>query len=264
MFPYRYRSAPSDLVRGITCILSSSIAVLFSALPLIGCVDKGESDTSSGETGCVDADGDGYGEGADCTGTDCDESDATVWEDCSAAGESDLVFTLHFDARQSDWTATGCIPGAEENTIGCDDPEEQETLVIMLCATSDTTCESPVLIRAVTAEENEEGILVLYSFGADMRVSSLPAGDWLVMLMIDSAGSIGNGAAWTDDFGSIETAWGGVASTGDVLLSGGRGTTPPRSAEQRLELSEHRQVFNIPWSTTSPITRPSSTSDRWV
>jgi hypothetical protein len=33
---------------------------------------------------CRDSDGDGWGQGAACTGQDCDDTDATVWDDCGA------------------------------------------------------------------------------------------------------------------------------------------------------------------------------------
>ncbi len=211
---------------------TSPIFLCGLALVALGaCVDKGGDDdtgaadsgaaTGDGAVDCVDADGDGFGEGADSAGTDCDDNDAALAADCGGAGTgtAELTFSLHMDPRQEgDWLATGCIQGAEENTIGCD-PEDMETLVIMLCQASDPTCVSPALIRAVTAAENEEQILVQDSYGADVRVSDLPAGDWLVMLMIDGAGSVVNGAAWTDDFGNTEADWGGVASVGDILLT---------------------------------------------
>jgi len=172
---------------------------------LASCTDKGAGDDSA-------ADSD-----TGCTGEDCGED--TDSGGGSATGTAELTFTLHFDARQEgEWQATGCIQGSQEDSIGCED-EDLEDLVVMLCDVADTTCESPVLIRAATADENEEGTIAQDSYGTDVHLMELPAGDFLVMLMIDSAGSRQNGHAWTDDFGNTETAWGGVASASDILLA---------------------------------------------
>ena len=46
------------------------------ALALSGCSSCG--DTAAPE--CIDEDGDGYGEGQDCDGWDCDDDDENCWE----------------------------------------------------------------------------------------------------------------------------------------------------------------------------------------
>jgi hypothetical protein len=168
---------------------------------------------------CTDPDGDGYGVGLDCLGTDCDETDDTVWNTC-ASGTATLTFSLHKDAYvpSGEWLVSGCILGTAQNSIGC--PATDEHLIIMLCNTSDTDCQTPELTRLVTAAEvfGEANLLQPYWGGTDLRIENLPAGNWLLMLMIDGYESIDNGAAWTDSFSTTETAWGGIASDGDLLL----------------------------------------------
>jgi hypothetical protein len=176
------------------------------------------------ELDCIDEDGDGYGEGEDCLGADCDDSDAEAWEgakSCPAlTGDATLTFSLHKDAYQPavGLSVSGCVAGTAENSIGCDG--KAETLVLMLCSLDDPTCNNPAVIRAITAAEIHPDAELIQDYwgGEDFTITDLPAGEWGLMLMIDGYQSIDEGMAWDDDFDSTEIAWGGIASDGDLLL----------------------------------------------
>ncbi len=100
-------------------------------------------------------------------------------------------------------------------------------LVIMLCAPSDTTCQSPVLVREIASGETD-GDPIQDNFGPDIVATNLPAGSYALMIVADTGISRSRGLAWDDDFETEETAWGGVVSELDVMLSGDAtpGVTP--------------------------------------
>jgi len=60
------------------------LAFLLLALPLVAC-----GDDDNGGKNCNDADGDGYGVGADCLGTDCDDTDPTIFTNLQAYPDAD-------------------------------------------------------------------------------------------------------------------------------------------------------------------------------
>lgn len=79
------------------------------ALFLTGCAGAPKEEHDAGPTyDCVDEDGDGYGAGADCLGTDCNDANRNAW-------------------READ-CATGCATGAHDPGCACEaadfpDPE---------------------------------------------------------------------------------------------------------------------------------------------
>jgi hypothetical protein len=183
-------------------IRDATLLSLFVTLSL-GCTETKDSDSATDSGTSTDTDtGVDTGTGTDTTGT------------------AELTFSLHLDASWSndEWDINGCIQGSMESSIGCDE-DALDALVVMLCQTSDPQCESPAVIRGITDAENEEGTMVQDGYGTDIRVGSLPAGDWLVMLMIDGSDSILNAHGWESGFTATETAWAGVASVGDLLLA---------------------------------------------
>jgi hypothetical protein len=191
--------------------------VLLSAL--VACESSKKEDT--GGTGTTDS-------GEDTAGTTEEGGGDEGGDDGSGGtGTAELFFTLHLDAEAVPGIElTGCIEGSLRESF-CDE-DQVETLVFMLCETSDPTCQAPVLLRAATDAENEEGTLAQDPFGTDMRLQELPAGDYLFMMFIDSRGSIEAGQAWTDASVSPDGAWGGVVSPGDALLAT-PGEVPNRS-----------------------------------
>ncbi|MBX3274650.1 MAG: hypothetical protein KF729_30570 [Sandaracinaceae bacterium] len=88
-------------------------------------------------------------------------------------------------------------------------------VVVMLCAPSDATCESPVVVRQAALTD----MPIQASFGPTATVTGLPAGSYRVMIFVDSALSRTLGFGWDDGFETRERAWGGVVSELDVMLS---------------------------------------------
>ena len=110
-------------------------------------------------------------------------------------------------------------------------------LVVMLCAPSDPTCQAPVLLREVAADETD-GDPIQNMFGPDVAVRGLPAGEYELMIFADTGLSRSRGHAWDDGFETDETAWGGVVSELDVMMSAvdaAPGVTPP-PATRRITL----------------------------
>jgi len=131
--------------------------------------------------------------------------------DAPPAGEGALTFraTWGMQARSqidAEWRAD--VPGWEPDA----------TLVAMLCETGDPTCERPVLYREIAVGESDGEALGTMT-GPTVTLEDLPEGDFLLMVMADSTRSRELGYAWDDDFTTTETAWGGVAGEGDLLLS---------------------------------------------
>lgn len=91
-------------------------------------------------------------------------------------------------------------------------------VVILLCEPSDATCERPVLVREV-AEGETDGDPIQDNFGPEIAVTGLPAGDYALMIFADTGVSRYHGLGWDDGFETSETAWGGVVSELDVMLS---------------------------------------------
>lgn len=91
-------------------------------------------------------------------------------------------------------------------------------MVFMLCEASDTTCESPVVLREVGADETN-GDPIQESFGPEVTVTGLPTGTYQFMIFADTGLSRSRGHGWDADFASDETAWAGAVSELDVMLS---------------------------------------------
>ena len=196
------------------------LPLLSLCVGLIGCEPTDKSDT--GGASDTAADGDDIG-GGDDTGDDGAGDDG----DGTGQGSAELTFALHLDATGvGGISLIGCIEGSMRDSF-CDE-DQIETLVFMLCETSDPTCQSPVLLRAATDAENEDGTLAQDPYGTAMRLSDLPTGDYLFMMFIDSRGSIDAGQAWTDPSVSPDGSWGGVVSPGDAMLAA-PGEVPNRS-----------------------------------
>jgi hypothetical protein len=88
--------------------------------------DDCDGSTDEGCTSCVDADGDGYGEGADCDGTDCNDNDPAVnpgaTEICGNGKDDDCVGgdeECVGDCVDADGDGAGV--GADCATVDCDD-----------------------------------------------------------------------------------------------------------------------------------------------
>jgi len=189
-----------------TLIALSSFCLLLAA-----CESTDKGDTGGGED--TASDGGDLSEGGDDGGGDDGGGD-----DSAGQGSAELVFALHLDARPvGGIELIGCIEGSLRDSF-CDE-DQIEPLVFMLCETSDPTCQSPVLLRAATDPENEDGTLAQDPFGTAMRLTDLPTGDYLFMMFIDSRGSIDAGQGWTDPSVSTDGAWGGVVSPGDAMLA---------------------------------------------
>lgn len=112
-------------------------------------------------------------------------------------------------------------------------------LVVMLCRTNDPSCEAPVVLREVAADETD-GDPIQPNFGPDVTVRSLPAGEYELMIVADTGLSRSRGFAWDDVFETRETAWGGVVSELDVMLSdvdAAPGVSPP-PATRRITLTD--------------------------
>ncbi len=100
--------------------LALPLALMFG-FAMIGCSD---------DDNCVDVDGDGYGEGADCLGADCDDDDNTVWmsmdgyADADEDGESSELVT--------DLCTDGEMPAGFSDTAGtdCDDGDAEAVMLV--------------------------------------------------------------------------------------------------------------------------------------
>lgn len=91
--------------------------------------------------------------------------------------------------------------------------------VLMLCRTDDPSCESPVVIHEVTADEFQDSNKIGNSWGPEIIVGDLPAGDWQLMVVYDSGDSRSMGFGWDDGFSTGEKDWGGLASEADLMLA---------------------------------------------
>jgi hypothetical protein len=212
----------------------------FSAfcIAMAGCDTVEKNDTGSSEDTASD--------GGDLSGGDDEGGD-----DSAGQGSAELVFALHLDATPvGGIELVGCIEGSLRDSFCAED--QIETLVFMLCETSDPTCQAPVLLRAATDPENEDGTLAQDPYGTAMRLSDLPTGDYLFMMFIDSRGSIDAGQAWTDPSVSTDGSWGGVVSAGDAMLAGpgevpNRTTNPdPMAWPVTLVDGEATEIFEDP------------------
>jgi hypothetical protein len=100
--------------------LALPIALVFG-FAMIGCSD---------DDNCVDVDGDGYGEGADCMGTDCDDDDNTAWVAMEAYSDADE------DGENSDTVTNLCndgeMPAGFSATAGtdCDDTDADAIMMV--------------------------------------------------------------------------------------------------------------------------------------
>lgn len=213
--------------------------------------------------GCIDNDGDGYGEGGCCLGTDCDDNDDSKWASCepvtggcdpaNPTGTATLAFTAKFGQNMwlqipSLWRLSvpgyndGCVLGSE-GEIACISADTLGQLVVMLCNLDDPTCISPVVVHPVTAEENSTGKAIQNSWGPDIVIENLPAGDYKVAVFFDSPDSVERGFAWDDNFENKETDWCGIVSESDLMMSDAalitsNGNPPPLVVDATLTEGE--------------------------
>ncbi len=92
-------------------------------LPLLAATLLACSDDDS-STNCTDGDGDGYGTGADCLGTDCDDSNPSAWQ--SVQGYPDSDGDGHYAAQAEDLcVGADGLPSGYSDTAGddCDDSD---------------------------------------------------------------------------------------------------------------------------------------------
>lgn len=107
--------------------------------------------------------------------------------------------------------ATAVLPGYRN--IDTSSP-----LVFMLCAQDDPVCEEPVVLREVAPHETD-GAPMQFTFGPQLHLQNLPAGDYLLMVFMDSNTSRALSHGWDDDFPTAERAWGAAVSETDLMLS---------------------------------------------
>jgi hypothetical protein len=202
--------------------------------------DTCETCSDDCDFGCVDEDGDGYGVGGCCLGPDCDDSDDSKWSTCepvtggcdpaNPTGTATLAFTAKFGQDMwlqfsSLWKASvpgyndGCVLGSG-GTIACSSVETFGQLVVMLCNPDDLTCISPVVVHAVTTEENTNSdVIQNYWGGPEVVINDLPAGDYKVAVFFDSPDSVERGFGWDDNFENNEADWCGIVSESDLMMS---------------------------------------------
>lgn len=188
-------------------------------------------------------DGDGDGGGTDA-GTD---GDVPPGDAGPPPGNAGLAFTPTWGNADDQFQGLNWQAIVDLNVFQPAVEELRDTrLVVMLCESSDTTCESPVFTREVSSSDTD-GDPIQDRFGPDVAMQGLPAGDYLLMIFADTGVSRANGLGWEDGFETQETAWGGVVSELDVMLSedASAGITPdpaPRSVTltdgQTLELGD--------------------------
>lgn len=114
--------------------------------------------------------------------------------------------------------------------------EGDSALVVMLCQTSDATCESPVLVREVQASESD-GAPIQNSFGPEVTLEGLPEGTFNLMVFADGTTSRELGFGWDSGFSTRETAWGGVVSEGDMMMSADSPTTGNNPAPATVQVT---------------------------
>ena len=127
------------------------------------------------------------------------------------AGEASLSFEPRFGSGTGRYIASEW--GSPLETL-----DGAGALVLMLCASADPTCESPLLTRAITESETD-GDPIQGSFGPSVVATELPAGTYRLMLFSDNPRSAELGYAWDDNFATRETAWGGRVSEWDAMLA---------------------------------------------
>ncbi|HJL14509.1 MAG TPA: hypothetical protein RMH99_02565 [Sandaracinaceae bacterium LLY-WYZ-13_1] len=145
-------------------------------------------------------------------------------------GEASLAFVPTWDGAQAQFRGLNWESTLDLNIFQPATEDVRDTrVVIMLCPSGDTTCESPVLIREIREDETD-GDPIQDSFGPEITATELPAGDYELMIFADTGVSRSRGFGWEDAFETDETAWGGVVSELDVMLSEEEvepGFTPP-------------------------------------
>ncbi len=119
-------------------------------------------------------------------------------------------------AAHSPWS-TPTLPGYRP-AVGKFPGDALSPLVVMLCALEDTRCTAPLVLREVTAKERESKPLQ-GSFGPSVELSGLPAGEYRLMVFVDSLTSRALGYGWKDRFPNEQPDWGRVVSEGDLMLS---------------------------------------------
>ena len=121
---------------------------------------------------CEDADGDGYGVGAGCLGTDCDEENMDVHSGVATDG-CDGVDNDCDDSTDEDFEAAVCGAGACQGTSSCDDGVETEC-VEGDPAENDATCDGVDDDCDDSVDEDYESVAC--GFGACANVSSCADG----------------------------------------------------------------------------------------
>lgn len=181
------------------------------------------------------------------SGGDMTESDATT-----SVGDVDEMDTISPPVGESGLTFRALLgPGSK---AAFDDaarpfiPEDMSTdrgdLLIMLCAVDDLACAAPQ-VRVVDKDGGEEWPMdiggpapIQESFGPQIAVPDLPAGTYLLTVVYDSLDSQRRGFGWNDGFATDETAWGGLVSETDRMMSDlspdDRTNPPPTTIEVTL------------------------------
>lgn len=108
-------------------------------------------------------------------------------------------------------------------------PEDTSTdrgdLLILLCDADDSGCTDPIVRLVDKTDESQwpadvgGPAPIQKSFGPQITVSDLPAGAYALTIVYDSLDSQRRGYGWDDGFVTDETAWGGVVSETDLMLS---------------------------------------------
>ena len=114
--------------------------------------------------------------------------------------------------------------------------EADSALVLMLCKTDDASCQSPVLVKELDATTRTDKP-IQNSFGPAITVNDLPAGSYKLMIVADGTTSRAKGFAWNSGFETKETAWKGVVSEGDMMLSSKTPTNGDNPAPEPLDLT---------------------------
>jgi hypothetical protein len=103
-------------------------------------------------------------------------------------------------------------------------PDGDATILVMLCGAQDATCTAPLVTKDIGPTGRSP---VQKSFGPDITVEELPAGDYKLMIVADHPRSRELGFGWEETPEKTdEEAWGGRVSEWDYMLSvKGQGAT---------------------------------------
>lgn len=146
--------------------------------------------------------------------------DSTVLPDTGLQGNASLSFTPVWGPNAGGQFVGNAWKAYIDNNVYTPASEDfrDTRLVIMLCDLEDVFCENPVLLREIQESETS-GDPIQNSFGPDIVATRLPEGTYLFMVFADTGLSRAMGYGWQDGFDTKETAWGGVVSELDIMLS---------------------------------------------